>query len=396
MVKRLTVMLFLVCWLVWLCPLTVFGADRPDAAAEETTGSEVGADAETAAWEAWANFCKELPKEVTDRLPAGFEEADPARAETAVREALTLPRLLNMIVSFFGANIAKNAAFLARICGILVLVALFRALSGGTSSALEHTLSLCAILAVTALLLTGGGTDAKAIVAYFQTLGGVCLSFLPLMGALYAMGGNIGAAVANHTVMSAFLTVLETVCAGTVLPVAGLCLALALMDAVHGGVSLAPLTALIKQTYTRGLSFLMLLLCGVLGLQHTLARAGDTLALRTARFAAGTFLPVVGSSVSEALATVSGSVQYLRGTVGVGGIAVMIYLFLPMFVSVCLTRLTLSLSAAAAGLLACPREEKFLTEAAGVYGYLAAVIAALFVTVVFSLTLLARCATGVT
>ena len=102
------------------------------------------------------------------------------------------------------------------------------------------------------------------------------------------------------------------------------------------------------------------------------------------------------TQLKRSTSTVAGSVQYLRGTVGVGGIAVMICLFLPMFLSVCLTRLTLSLSAAAAGLLGCTREEKFLGTAAGVFGYLSAVIAALFVMVVFSLTLLARCATGVT
>ena len=393
MVRRLTAIFALTLCLLWVCPLVVSGeADRQaDAAAGEGE-----TDVEAAAREEWSAFCAGLPDDVKNLLPAGFGDADPAVSDAAVKEAVTLPGLLNMIAAFFGANIGKNAALLARICGMLVLVALFRALAGGASPTLENALSLCSVLAMTGLLLTGGAADVQAIGAYFQTVRGVCLSLLPLMGTLYAMGGNVGAAVANHAVMSAFLTLLETVCGATVLPVAGLCLALALMDAAHDGVSLAPLASLVHKTYTRVFSFLMLLLCGVLGLQHTLARGSDTLALRTARFAAGSFLPVVGSSVSEALSTVAGSVQYLRGTVGVGGIAVMICLFLPMFLSVCLTRLTLSLSAAAAGLLGCTREEKFLGTAAGVFGYLSAVIAALFVMVVFSLTLLARCATGVT
>ena len=116
------------------------------------------------------------------------------------------------------------------------------------------------------------------------------------------------------------------------------------------------------------------------------------LALRTARFAAGSFLPVVGSSIGEALRTVAGSVQYLRGAVGVGGILIVFFAFLPTFLSVFLTRLTLQLGGALAGLLSCKREEKFLGELASVWGYFLAVIAALFVMMVFSLTLLARCA----
>ena len=392
MVKRLFAALFAALCSLCLFTLAVHAeADRPDPLTYEGE-----TDAEATARAEWAAFLSGLPDDVKNRLPAGFSDADPAVSDAAVKEAVTLPGLLNMIGAFLGANVGRNISLLARICGILVLVALFRSLSGGASSALEHALSLCSVLAITGLLLTGGPADVRTLGGYFQTIEGVCLSLLPLMGTLYAMGGNIGAAVANHAVMSAFLTLLETVCGATVLPVAGLCLALALMDAAHDGVSLAPLASLIHKTYTRVFSFLMLLLCGVLGLQHTLARGSDTLALRTARFAAGSFLPVVGGSVSEALSTVAGSVQYLRGTVGVGGIAVMICLFLPMFLSVCLTRLTLSLSAAAAGLLGCAREEKFLGASAGVFGYLSAVVAALFVMVVFSLTLFARCATGVT
>jgi stage III sporulation protein AE len=215
-----------------------------------------------------------------------------------------------------------------------------------------------------------------------------------MMGALYAMGGNVGAAVANHGVMTAFLSILQTVISGTVLPIAGICLAMALLDAVSGKLSLRPLCGLIKRTYSLLFSFLMLLLCGVLGIQTTLAKGSDTLALRTARFAAGSFLPVVGGSISEALRTVSGSVQYLRSVTGTGAILVLFFSFLPVFLSVLLTRIVFLLSGSAAKLLGCEGEEKILSELASVYGYFLAVIASIFVMTVFSLTLFARCATA--
>jgi stage III sporulation protein AE len=179
---------------------------------------------------------------------------------------------------------------------------------------------------------------------------------------------------------------------GTVIPVASICLVLGLLDAVSGKLSLRPLSGLIKRTYTLCFSFLMLLLCGVLGIQTTLAKGSDTLALRTMRFAAGSFLPVVGGSVSEALRTVMGSVQYLRGVVGVGGVLVILYAFLPVFLPVLLNRITLLLCGAAAKLLGCDGEERLLSEFASVFGYFMAVIASVFVLMIFSLTLFARCA----
>jgi stage III sporulation protein AE len=228
--------------------------------------------------------------------------------------------------------------------------------------------------------------------AYFDTVRALSTALLPLMGTLYAMGGNVRAAVVNHGVMSAFLSILEVFCAGTVLPVAGLCLALSLLDALSGRIDLRPLGALIKRSYTLMISFLMLLLCGVLGMQSTLAKAGDTLALRTARFAAGSFLPVVGGSVSESLRTVAASVEYLRGVAGSGAILALFFAFLPLFLTILLTRVAFLLAGSAAKLLSCTAEERVLSELASVYGYFLAIIASLFVMLTFSLTLFARCA----
>jgi stage III sporulation protein AE len=206
------------------------------------------------------------------------------------------------------------------------------------------------------------------------------------------MGGNVRAAAVNHSVMSAFLTLLETFCAASVLPIAGICLALALLDALNGGIDLRPLAALIKRTYVLALSFVMLLLCGVLGLQSTLAKAGDSLALRTAGFAAGSFLPVVGGSISQTLGTVAGSISYLRAVAGTGAILVLFFTFLPTFLSILLTRIAFLLGGSVAKLLGADGEEKILAEFGAVWGYFLAVIAALFVMLTFSLTLFARSA----
>ena len=290
--------------------------------------------------------------------------------------------------------IGENLSLLARICGVLVLCAVFRSLSGakGGVDGVGGALSLCATLSLVLVIFSMQRSRFFEISTYFEVMQGLATAMLPLMGALYAMGGNISAAVANHGVMSAFLSLLETVVSGTVMPVAGICLALGILEAVAGKPDLRPLNALIKRTYALCISFLMLMLCGVLGIQATLAKGSDTLALRAARFAAGSFLPVVGSSVSEALRTVAGSVQYLRGVVGVGGILVILLAFLPVFLSVALDRITFLLCGAAAKLLGCDSEERILAQVAAVYGYFLAVIASLFVMMIFSLTLFARCA----
>ncbi|MBR3863001.1 MAG: hypothetical protein IKM42_05030 [Clostridia bacterium] len=345
--------------------------------------------------EEWEAFRAAIPPEVQDLLPRDFFSQDMTLVAKGVQEASTLRVILRAVGQTTGVTLTQNFALLAKLCGILVLSATFRAAVGDRKNEIGGAISLVAVLAITLMFFAGEGTRFSQMEQFFGTVRALCVALIPLMGALYAMGGNVAAAVANHGVMSGFLAILETACSGVVVPVACVLVALAVLDAVTGKGSLCSLANLLKRTFTFGLSFFMMLLTFVLGLQHTLAKGSDTLALRTVRFAAGSFLPVVGGSISETLRTVAGSVEYLRGAVGIGGILVVFFLFLPTFLSVLLTRHTFSLSDAVAGLLCCSREQKLLGELSSVWGYFLAVIVCLFVMTVFSLTLFAHSAAAI-
>ena len=355
----------------------------------------IGAESEKIA-PYWQAFAACIPEEVAALLPEGFFSEDPTEVGAATEEASGWRTVLAVVGKLTGVSLRENLLLLARICGILLISAIFRALckSLEASEGVGRALSLCGSFSLVVLLFSLQRVRFFEISAFFSVLKGLAAAAIPLMGALYAMGGDVGAAVANHGVMSLFLAVLETVVSTTALPVAGICMALALPDAITGSSQLRSLSGLIKRTYTLTFSFLMMLLCGVLGMQTTLAKGSDTLVLRTVRFAAGSFLPVVGGSVSEALRTVSGSVQYLRAVTGTGAILVLCFAFLPVFLSVMLNRVAFLLGGSVAKLLGCDGEERILSELGSVYGYFLSVIVALFAMVVFSLTLFARCATA--
>lgn len=342
---------------------------------------------------AYDAFKGAIPREVAELLPNGFFDGTLEDGEEVMRESTSVGTVLQTVGRMLGLTLGDAVRLLANVSGLLVLSAMFRALCPDEKAGLSRALTFCSSLALSVLLFTLQRDSFLQVERYFAAIKGIATAFLPLMGTLYAMGGNVRAAAVNHSVISAFLTLLETFCAGTVLPVAGICLSLSLLDATTGGgISLRPLAGFIKRSYTLCLSFLMLLLCGVLGVQTTLAKAGDTIALRTARFAAGSFLPVVGGSVSETLRTVAASVEYLRSVAGTGAILVLFYTFLPTFLSVLLTRTAFLLGGSVAKLLHCESEEKILAELASVFGYFLAIIASLFVMLVFSLTLFTRCA----
>lgn len=360
------------------------------AGAEEATGA--AESVEESGFGAIREFRESLPPEVTALLPDGFFGEDPETVASAVQNAADVPKILAYIRDFLGVSLRQALPLLAAVSGILVLSAVLRAVGATSGAGTGRAFSFCSVTVLTLLLLRQSLSGVSRLRAWFEMLCTLAGSMLPMMGTLYALGGNVGAAAANHTVMSVFLSVAQMLCTRAVLPVAGICLLLAVCDALTGLAALKPLGNLIKRTFTLGFSFLMLLLSFLLGLQTTLAAGSDTLALRTVRFAAGSFLPVVGGSVSEAMKTVAGSISYLRTLAGSGGILVLFLFFLPTFLTVLTTRIVFLLCGALAELLEAKSEGRVLSELASVYGFFLAVIAAVFTMAVFALTIFAHCA----
>lgn len=360
------------------------------AGAEEATGA--AESVEESGFGAIREFRESLPPEVTALLPDGFFGEDPETVASAVQNAADVPKILAFIRDFLGVSLRQALPLLAAVSGILVLSAVLRAVGATSGAGTGRAFSFCSVTVLTLLLLRQSLSGVSRLRAWFEMLCTLAGSMLPMMGTLYALGGNVGAAAANHTVMSVFLSVAQMLCTRAVLPVAGICLLLAVCDALTGRAALKPLGNLIKRTFTLGFSFLMLLLSFLLGLQTTLAAGSDTLALRTVRFAAGSFLPVVGGSVSEAMKTVAGSISYLRTLAGSGGILVLFLFFLPTFLTVLTTRIVFLLCGALAELLEAKSEGRVLSELASVYGFFLAVIAAVFTMAVFALTIFAHCA----
>lgn len=360
------------------------------AGAEEATGA--AESVEESGFGAIREFRESLPPEVTALLPDGFFGEDPETVASAVQNAADVPKILAYIRDFLGVSLRQALPLLAAVSGILVLSAVLRAVGATSGAGTGRAFSFCSVTVLTLLLLRQSLSGVSRLRTWFEMLCTLAGSMLPMMGTLYALGGNVGAAAANHTVMSVFLSVAQMLCTRAVLPVAGICLLLAVCDALTGRAALKPLGNLIKRTFTLGFSFLMLLLSFLLGLQTTLAAGSDTLALRTVRFAAGSFLPVVGGSVSEAMKTVAGSISYLRTLAGSGGILVLFLFFLPTFLTVLTTRIVFLLCGALAELLEAKSEGRVLSELASVYGFFLAVIAAVFTMAVFALTIFAHCA----
>ena len=337
-----------------------------------------------------------IPSDIAEILPDELFSRDTEQIGAAVEHMSSFDFILSRVADLLSVGLGDAVRLFATLLGLVILSALLRQTrSLMRSSTLSGAVSFCSTATIIGAIVSLQYGQLSRVITFLDNLNLLASSMIPLMGVLYAMGGNLTAAVVNNSGMMIFLTVCENLINRTVLPVTALCMCFAMAAAMSPSVDMKGVAGVIKKSFTMLLGFVMMLLMTVLAAQSTLAAASDGIAARAAKFVAGNFIPVVGGTVGESLKTVAAGIKFMRVNVGVAGIIIILLMLLPPLISVLLTRLAVMLSGTAARMLGCGEEATLLGELSGVYGYLVAVISACSVMFIFALTLLTHTAAAV-
>lgn len=358
-----------------------------------SASAEEGTDTADTLPTEYGELLEALPEELRELLPDALFSEKSDEVHEAVREMSSFSYLLQTALSMVGLHLSECVRLLASVCGLLLLSAVLHAMgSAFQSDAIGKAFSLCTSLVLLLSLLRFGGLGMQEVASYLSRLEQLTAATIPLAGTLYAMGGNVATAVATTAGLSVYLTLLQGIIGSSILPFCYLCLTLSVLNAADEELAFGSLLTTLKKNYTTLLGFLMMLLLAMLSMQSTLGAKSDTLAMRSVKFAAGNLIPVLGGSVSELLRAVGASIGYLRSTVGICAVLLLLLTLLPTLIHLFLLRLTWQLCGSVAHLLKCKTEEKLLDEFASLNGYLIAAASICSSVLLLSVTLLAHCA----
>ncbi|MBR2908478.1 MAG: hypothetical protein IKC26_10800 [Clostridia bacterium] len=346
--------------------------------------------------EGYETMLDAIPDGVRDQLPDDFTSENGEGLSSAIGEMLEPSYLAAVILEALGVYLDDALRLLASLFGILILSAVFSAVRRSVkSSALGRVVTLVASCAILAAIADTQTKLFSQLSDYFSQLSVLAGGMIPVSGVLYAMGGNVAGAATGGAAMSIFLAISEFVGGELLFPTVGACLALACVPVFAPGLNVRSLSACIKKTFTFCLGFLMMMMSALLALRSGLAMKADSISARTVKYVASSVIPVVGGSIADSLRTVGASVEYLRTTVGVAGILLVVLLLVPVLVNVLVTRFCLILAESTAEVLGCDGEARLLSELVSVYGYILAVAVMCAVMFIFALTILTRTAAAI-
>jgi len=243
-----------------------------------------------------------------------------------------------------------------------------------------------ATMIITAVIVYQAAFSQFALVQTMLTrLHGLLAGLLPFITAINLASGSATTAAVTGTQITLLLAIISGITYYLLVPMLQVCFGLNFTSHVSKSKGLSIISDFVRNSFLFLVGGLSAVLGIVFAFQANVAQSADTVALRTMKFAAGSWIPVVGSSVSEALRTVFGSLNLVRSATGAVGIVSVLMIGLPTILSLAAAKLSLTLAAAIAEMLSCSDLAKMLNGVSSLLNFAIAISVIFNVMVIFAL-----------
>lgn len=298
-------------------------------------------------------------------------------------------------VSFFGFiknivdtvknSLAKPSKVMLASIGVMFLCALLNSLkSGFENNSYAKTFSIVSVMCIAATMIMPIIEIITRAAAMIKQVSRFMLSFVPIyVGIISATGKPVTAVTYQMSVVSV-IQVISYIATTILVPLMSMYLAFCLVGATSSHIKIDGIARGVKTVVTVVLSFLLTVFVGLLTMQGVVSSSVDTMGMKTAKFAASAFLPVVGSAISDALTSVQGCMGVMKATVGGFSIMVVVAAFLPCIISIILMQVALSVSACVGDMLDVDKISALMRSAKSVLSILLGIVLVFFILLVVS------------
>ena len=268
--------------------------------------------------------------------------------------SLTPEQFLQTVIEQLKSGIGAPARILGLLLGAAVLMALVAGIQGvADASTLRPVYGMAAVLCVTASVGPRALLCLRVSSEVLQVASGFLSAYIPILTGILLTSGRSATAVVYNSMMFLGCEAAVLLMTTVFLPVTGILMALSAIAAASGENRLGAMVKMLRQLATWALGLLLVVFIGLTMLQTSVSVAADTVGAKSAKYLIGSLIPVVGSSISDAVMAARGALALLHSTVGGIGIVVLAAIFLPPVVQVLLWYGTFRFGGFLCGILDC-------------------------------------------
>jgi stage III sporulation protein AE len=218
-----------------------------------------------------------------------------------------------------------------KLLGTLILLTVFSMLLQLLQNAFnQSTVSKVAYALVYMVLIIIALNSFHVAIQYtndaIQSMTNFILALIPLLLALMASSGGLASAAFFHPVIIFLMNTSGLLIQNIVLPLLFLSALLNIVSTLTDQYKVTQLAGLLRNISIGLLASFLTIFLGVISVQGASAAVTDGITIRTAKFITGNFIPVLGRMFTDATDTVISASILLKNTVGVIGVAVLLFI----------------------------------------------------------------------
>lgn len=255
--------------------------------------------------------------------------------------------VLNKLLLLIKERAAAPLKLLAALVGVVLLCALCKSMTDGSSKSLQSVFSAVCVLSGAGIALTAISSAMRDALSILSEGASFMLAFIPVFTAITAVLGHPAAATAANATTLCATQIFSQLAVNFLAPLCGTIMGLSAAGAVYPKLNLGKLGELVKKFVVWGLSLMMTVFISLLSAQTFVANASDSALTRATKFMVSSGVPIVGGTISDAVNTVQGGLVMLKSSVGTYGMAAAVFIILPTLITAVCYKLAMSCASAA-------------------------------------------------
>jgi stage III sporulation protein AE len=216
----------------------------------------------------------------------------------------------------------------SKLLGTLIMLTIFSALLQSLQSSFDKSnVGKIADAVVYMVLMIFALNSFYVVTTYaketIQMMIDFILALLPILLALIAVGGGVVSVSFFHPIIIFLMNTSGMLMNYVVLPLLFLATVLSIVSTMSDQYKVTKLSKLFQNVSVGLIGIFLTVFLGVLSVQGTATAVADGIAVKTAKFVTGNFIPVVGRMFTEATDTVLSASALLKNTVGIAGVVIL-------------------------------------------------------------------------
>lgn len=311
---------------------------------------------------------------LSDDANQSLNDIGATSADPNTLSEISFNSIVTEILNLAGENVSSPLKGLISITALLLLSSVLSAykssLNSDVSTALNITTTLCITCAVAVPAISVINSTASVI----SIASNLMIAYIPIMVVIMATSGHAVSGASYYSMMLAAGEGVGQLSSKVIVPLLNMFLGLSITSSVSPDINLSGFINMFSKAIKWILGFGMTIFTAVLALKQLITSSLDDVSTRAVRFTLNSFIPIVGSALSDAYKTVLGSVGLLKSGVGVFVILSVAVVFLPVILQSIMWIFTLWIGKSTAEVLGLSQPAKLLEAINVVFSTMLAIL----------------------